>query len=186
MFVKKTSLIDNSPLQQIKINDRASLEKIYNQYWSKLYIYAFNILREREICEDIVQEIFIDLWAKRHKVKIYDLNSYLYQAVKYQVFNHFRKSKYKKQLLMKLNLINSEYKIDDLFEKKELKAHINKAISRLPKQRRIIFQMSRYEGLSNKEISENLNISLQTVKNQISASLKFIRKSLNNLYILFF
>ena len=178
-------LAENGLTQSINFDDQASLEQIYRQYWSKLYIYAFNVLREREICEDIVQEIFIDLWAKRNKVKIYDLNSYLYQAVKYQIFNHFRKSKYKKQLLMKFNLINSEYKIDELYEKKELKAHINKAISRLPKQRRIIFQMSRYEGLSNKEISENLNISLQTVKNQISESLKFIRKSLKNFYLFF-
>lgn len=179
-------LAENGLTQSINFDDQASLEQIYRQYWSKLYIYAFNVLREREICEDIVQEIFIDLWAKRNKVKIYDLNSYLYQAVKYQIFNHFRKSKYKKQLLMKFNLINSEYKIDELYEKKELKAHINKAISRLPKQRRIIFQMSRYEGLSNKEISENLNISLQTVKNQISESLKSIRKSLKSFYLLFF
>ena len=87
---------------------------------------------------------------------------------------------------MKLNLINDQYEIDALYEKEELKAHINEVISKLPEQRRIIFQMSRYEGLSNKEISENLNISLQTVKNQISESLKFIRKSLKNLYMLFF
>ena len=186
MFVKKTILAEDSSLQQIKIDDKASLEKIYKQYWSKLYIYAFNVLREREICEDIIQEIFVDLWTKRHDVRIYDLNSYLYQSVKYQIFNHFRKSKYKKQLLEKLSEVNKKYKINESYEKKELKVHIKDAISKLPEQRRLIFQMSRYEGLSNKEISENLNISLQTVKNQISASLKFIRKSLNNFYLLFF
>jgi RNA polymerase sigma-70 factor (ECF subfamily) len=173
-------------LQLIKLDDKASLEKIYRQYWSKLYIYAFNVLREREICEDIVQEIFVDLWIKRNDVQIYDINSYLYQSVKHQIFNHFRKSKYKKQLLMKFNRLNTKYEIEELYEKKELKAIVKNAISKLPQQRKMIFQMSRYEGLSNKEISENLNISLQTVKNQISASLRFIRKSLNNFYLLFF
>ena len=87
---------------------------------------------------------------------------------------------------MKFDLVNTEYKIDELYEKKELKARIKKTISKLPKQRRLIFQMSRYDGFSNKEISENLNISLQTVKNQISESLKFIRKSLRSSYLLFF
>ena len=87
---------------------------------------------------------------------------------------------------MKFDLINTQYKIDELYEKEELKAQIKKEISKLPEQRRIIFEMSRYEGLSNKEISEKLNISIQTVKNQISQSLKFIRISLNSFYLLFF
>jgi RNA polymerase sigma-70 factor (family 1) len=183
---KTNDLIENESLKSINLNDKSALEQIYRQYWSKLYVYAFNVLREREICEDIVQEIFVDLWIKRHDVQISDLNSYLCQSVKYQIFNHFRKSKYKKQLLMKFDLINTHYNIDELYEKKELKANIKDAISKLPKQRRIIFQMSRYDGLSNKEISENLNISLQTVKNQISVSLKFIRKTLKAFCLFFF
>lgn len=172
-------------LKAIKL-DKTSFDQIYKQYWSKLYIYAFNVLQEKEICEDIVQEIFIDLWAKRDNVQITDLNSYLYQSVKYQIFNHFRKSKYKKQLLIKFNLMNTQNGIDELYEEKELNVQLKDIISKLPKQRRIIFKMSRYDGLSNKEISENLNISLQTVKNQISKSLKFIRRSLKNISLLFF
>ena len=172
-------------LKAIKL-DKTSFDQIYKQYWSKLYIYAFNVLQEKKICEDIVQEIFIDLWAKRDNVQITDLNSYLYQSVKYQIFNHFRKSKYKKQLLIKFNLMNTQNGIDELYEEKELNVQLKDIISKLPKQRRIIFKMSRYDGLSNKEISENLNISLQTVKNQISKSLKFIRRSLKNISLLFF
>lgn len=87
---------------------------------------------------------------------------------------------------MKFESMNKHYEIDELYETKELKTNIGDIISRLPRQRRIILQMSKYEGLSNKEISRSLNISVQTVKNQISESLKFIRKSLNKVYILFF
>jgi RNA polymerase sigma-70 factor (ECF subfamily) len=172
-------------LESVKL-DKTSFDQIYRQYWSKLYIYAFNVLKEKEICEDIIEEIFIDLWTKKDDIRISDLNSYLYQSVKYQIFNHFRRSKYKNQLLLKLDLMSTQYQIDELYEKKELKAQIKRLISRLPKQRRLIFQMSRYDGFSNKEISENLNISLQTVKNQISKSLKFIRRSLKNISLLFF
>ena len=183
---KTSDLIKSESLQPINLNDESSLEQIFRQYWTKLYIYAFNVLGEREICEDIVQEIFVNLWTKRQDIQIYDLNSYLYQSVKYQIFNHFRRSKYEKELFKRFELINTEYKIDEIYEKKEMKVHIKNVVSRLPEQRRLIFQMSRYEGLSNREISENLNISLQTVKNQISESLKYIRKSLNNFYQLFF
>ncbi len=179
-------LIEDGSRHSTKLDDILSFEQIYRQYWSKLYIYAFNVLRERELCEDIIQEVFIDLWTKRHNVQISDLNSYLHQSVKYQIFNHFRKSKYKRQLLMKFDLIHTQYTIDELYEKEELKAQIKDVISQLPEQRRVIFEMSRVEGLSNKEISEHLDISVQTIKNQISASLKFIRNSLNNMYLLFF
>ena len=173
-------------LHSMKLDDTVSFEEIYRQYWSKLYIYAFNVLRERDLCEDIVQEVFIDLWAKRQDVRITNLHSYLYQSVKYQIFNHFRKSKYKKQLLMKFDLIQTQNQLDESCEKQELKNQIKEVIYQLPEQRRVIFEMSRYEGLSNKEISEHLSISVQTVKNQISESLKFIRKSLNSVFLLFF
>lgn len=178
--------IEKEAFQLITTDNKLSFELIYKEFWSKLYIYAFNVLREREICEDIVQEIFVDLWTKRHEIQIIDIDLYLYQSVKNQIFNHFRKSKYKKQLLTKFNLLSTQYKIDELYEKKVIRVNIKKASSKLPEQRRIIFQMSRYDGLSNKEISESLDISLQTVKNQISKSLKFIRKSLKNIYMIFF
>ncbi len=179
-------LIEDGLRHSIKIDDKISFEQIYRQYWSKLYIYDFNVLRERELCEDIVQDVFIDLWAKRHDIHISNIHSYLHQSVKYQIFNHFRESKYKKQLLMKFDLINTQNKIDEVYEEKEFKAQLKEVIYQLPEQRRIIFEMSRYEGLSNKEISEHLSISVQTVKNQISESLKFIRKSLNSVFLLFF
>ena len=87
---------------------------------------------------------------------------------------------------MKFDLFVEQYAIEELYEEKELQDEINHIISKLPEQRRRIFQMSRRDGLSNKEISENLNISLQTVRNQISTSLKFIRKSLKNIYMILF
>lgn len=173
-------------LHTIILDDTISFEEIYRQYWSKLYIYAFNVLRERDLCEDIVQQVFTDLWAKRHDVQISNIHSYLHQSVKYQIFNHFRESKYKKQLLIEFDLINTQDQIDESYEKQELKNQIKEVIYQLPEQRRVIFEMSRYEGLSNKEISEHLSISVQTVKNQISESLKFIRKSLNSMFLLFF
>ena len=141
-------LIEKGLPQPIK-PDKASLERIYKEYWSKLYIYAFNVLKERKICEDIVQEIFIDLWTKRNDIKITDLNSYLYQSVRYQTFNCFRKNKYKKLLLMKFDLFVEQFAIDELYEEKELQDEINHIISKLPVQRKRIIKMSRRDGLTN-------------------------------------
>ncbi len=179
-------LIENVLRLSIGLGDKVPFEQIYRQYWSRLYVYAFNVLREKELCEDIVQQVFTDLWERRDALQISDLNSYLFQSVKYQIFNHFRESRYRKQLLMKFDQLYADHGTDELYEMQELEAHIHETISRLPKRRRMIFEMSRNEGRSNKEISENLNLSLQTVKNQISESLKSIRKSLDNLNLLFF
>lgn len=174
-------IIENELPHSIKLDDEAALKQIYKQYWSRLYVYAFNVLRDREICEDIVQELFIDLWERRHDVQISDLSSYLYQSVKYQIFNRLRESKHKRQLLMKLDLTSTRNEVEESYEKRELVAQIKNVISKIPQRRRIIFELSRNEGLSNKEISEHLGISLQTVKNQIWESLKLLRKSLSDL-----
>jgi RNA polymerase sigma-19 factor, ECF subfamily len=183
---KKNNISDNGLSLPIGLNDKAEFENIYKFYWPKLYIYAFNILREREICEDIIQEVFVDLWRRRKDIQVSDLNSYLYRSVKNQVLNHFRNSKYKNQLLMKFNIISAKYNFDELYEKTELNNQISNLVSKLPDQRRLIFQLNKQECLSYKEISEKLNLSLQTVKNQISTALKAIRKSLKDFYIFLF
>jgi RNA polymerase sigma-70 factor (ECF subfamily) len=179
-------LTDIGLYQLIKKNDRIAFKEIYKRYWSKLYIYSFNILKDRDLCEDIIQEIFSDIWIRRNEIEITNLQSYLYQSVKNQIFKHFRKSKYKEELLSRLNFFLKESGIVESYDAKELQLNINNAVSKLPEQRRIIFQMSRNEELSNKEISEKLNISIQTVKNQLSKSLKFLRKSLKNLNTILF
>lgn len=178
--------IEDELLHSFTLEDKLSFERIYRHFWSRLYIYAFNVLRERELCEDIVQEVFAGLYEKRHDVRISDLDSYLYQSVRYQIFNHFRRSRYRKELLSELDLVSTQCETDNTYETQELKARIENVISKLPQQRRTIFEMSRNQGLSIKEISDKLNISPQTVKNQISEALKFIRKSLNMFPTLFF
>ena len=180
------NLTENPLRLSIELGDEVSLERIYRHYWSRLYVYAFNILREKEICEDIVQEIFVDLWMKRYDVYVSDLDAYLYQAVRNQICNHFRRSKYRKELLLEFQSIEAAGKIDELYEREELRKCLSEIVSKLPEQRRRVFSMSKYDGLSNKEISEHLSISLQTVKNQISQSLKYIRKSLKNYSLLLF
>jgi RNA polymerase sigma-70 factor (family 1) len=183
---KILDISDNGLFRSVKNDDQKAFEEIYRRYWSKLFIYAHNVLKESEICEDIVQEIFTNLWLRRKEVEISDLSPYLYQAVKFQIFKHFRQSKYKNQLTEQFRNFQTQLNTDELTEFNELSARVDKFVSQLPEKRRLIFHLSRYEELSNKEISEKLNISLQTVKNEISKSLKFIRKALKNLNYLIF
>ncbi|MFA3782756.1 RNA polymerase sigma factor [Melioribacteraceae bacterium 4301-Me] len=179
------NLSDARLIKRLQEGDQKAFKEIFKLYWSKLYIYAYNILRERSICEDIIQEIFFDLWIRRNDLCITNLNAYLYQAVKYQICKYIRKSKHKEQLLDDLDVFMTfQISVEDNFERIECSENVRDAISKLPMQRRLIFELSRNENLSNKEISEKLGISIQTVKNQISKALKFIRHTLKNTFFI--
>lgn len=166
-------------------NDEKAFREIFDRYWAKLFLYAFNVLKEKETCEDIVQTIFIDLWTRKDNIEIENLSAYLYKAVKFQIFKRFRDSKITVQHEEHFMLTKLEHNMTEQIEANELSAHIRNFIDKLPQQRKVIFELSRFENLSNKEISEKLNISLQTVKNQISSAIKYLRKSIQ-LFILLF
>jgi RNA polymerase sigma-70 factor (family 1) len=175
---------DDGLLRSIAKDDRNAFEEIFHRYWSRLYMFAYNILRDKDICEDFIQEIFIDLWERRNISEITNLSSYLYTAVKYKAANHFRKGKINENFIRKWVEFLGAESIEDSLEHKELSLKVEQMINQLPEQRRLIFNLSRKENLSHKEISEKLNISVRTVKNQVSAALRFIRESIG-IFILF-
>jgi RNA polymerase sigma-70 factor (ECF subfamily) len=169
----------------LKNDNQNSFKEIYRRYWPKLYIFSYNIIKDKDICEDIVQDVFADLWIRRKGLEVENLSAYLFKAVKFQIFNQFRKNKMIDKHVEDFDNFLSECNIEESTEYKELHSRMDDLISKLPEQRRIIFQLSRDEGLSNKEIAQTLNISVQTVKNQISNALKSIRTSIRS-WIMFF
>jgi len=180
MTDKVKDLTDYQLLLCIKEGDKVAFNQIYKKYWSKLYIYSLNVLKDREICEDIVQEIFYKLWIRKNEIEISDLQSYLYSAVRNQIYKHFRNNKYKKELESQLNSFICNWQ-EFSFAESELHNIINKEIEKLPEQRRKIFILSKKENYSYQEIADLLNISIQTIKNQMSKALKTLRNSLKSL-----
>jgi RNA polymerase sigma-70 factor (family 1) len=175
-------LTDDELINFIKNDDRASFNEIYRRYWQKLYLYSKNILNESELCEDILQEIFTDLWIRRHRLDIKNLSAFLYQGVKFQIFNHFRKSKNKKRLLEQLSDFQPDTDIHSDLESEELNFYYNQFISKLPHKQNLVYRLSREKELSNAEIANELGLSLQTVKNEISRAIKYIRDSIKKTY----
>jgi RNA polymerase sigma-70 factor (ECF subfamily) len=179
-------ITDDGLVKAICNDDQIAFKELYKRYWAKLYIYAFKVLHDKDICEDIIQQVFYDLWNRRYDLNIEIPSAYLYSAVKHQIFNQFRKKKFSRIQPEHLLTFISESKIEESVEYKELHSRVEKLINELPEQRRIVFVMSRNEGLSNKEIASQLNLSVQTVKNQISSALKFIRNSLKTIIFFLF
>lgn len=174
-------LSDKELIQQMHNGNEKALSIIYKKYWELMYLAAFNLVKNHEVCEDIVQEIFINIWQKRERLEIkVSLKSYLYTSTIYKVYDYFRKnsSVFKVELLEsydnRLESFNPETKLihDELIE------HINLAIDQLPEKCGIVFRLSREDQLSYKEIAEKLNISHRTVEGHIAKAIKLLKTSI--------
>lgn len=177
-------------LQLIKISDRKSFEIIYNKYCDILFEHAYRIIRERDVCMDIVQDIFTWIWTNREFLEINSLKPYLLAAVKFQVANYIRKNKMHESYVDNYLILNSSNSVvDTVYEIKELKNLISHLKGLLPEKCRQVFILSRDEHLTNKQIADNLGISEKTVEMHISLALKRLRHWVGeylNLLLIFF
>ncbi len=167
-------------LNQIRLGNKSSFNLFFKKYWKGLYLFSFNILKSEKISEDIVQNVFIDFWEKVQREDIRNPKAYLYKSVKNQVLNHIRNTVIHQKHLEHLRLIYSVQNLEEEIFFRELDNLIVENIEKLPERCREVFELSRIQDLSNKEIADKLNISVQTVKNQISTALRFLRKALQD------
>ncbi|SEB00849.1 RNA polymerase sigma-70 factor [Pedobacter hartonius] len=165
-----------------------AFEQVYQFYWSDLYRYAYNILRNKLICEEIVQETFFSLWTKRKDLKItHSIGAYLFTAVKFQTINYIRSEKVKRDYASNYANFKASY-VDNSNEEhihlSDLKSLIENEVSKLPEKCQKIFRMSRNEHQSIKSIADLLNISHKTVENQLTKALRQLRTSLGQFFSL--
>lgn len=173
-------LSDEKLIALIRENDLEAFERIYNKYWSKLYLSAYNILRDRQVSEDITQEVLVNLWMKRANLRLTSLNAYLYTSVRYQVFNIIRSGKVRAGLFNRLEELFSNNGGEDILSEKEINRLLEQGIAELPEKCRQIFIMSRKEYLSTKDIAGRLGIAPKTVENQLTVALNRLRKTLGD------
>ncbi|WP_027127127.1 RNA polymerase sigma factor [Gelidibacter mesophilus] len=188
----KLSLIERDLIHRLNNNDESALASIYKEHWELMYFAAFNLVKNKQISEDIVQDVFVHIWKKRKGLEIkVSFKSYLYTSAIYKTYDYFRKNKSSitVELLENFNeriqTSNPETKLMD----KELNEYLETVISELPEKCRIVFNLSRNENLSHKEIASKLNISPRTVEGHIAKALKILRCSLSSIsttsYIVF-
>jgi len=176
--IKNIEKSDLLLLNQIKLGDRSAFDHFFKKHWTELYLYAYNILKSKESCEDIIQNVFVDFWQSVSTKDIRNPKAYLYGAVKYQVLNQIRNNCIHNRHLDHLKTLFSVQNLEDEIIFGEMDDLLIKTIKKLPDRCREIFELSRMHNLSNKEIADKLNISIQTVKNQISTALRVLRKKL--------
>ncbi len=162
----------------IRQGNESIFEETFRKYYQSLCNYANSILKEMDESEEIVQQLFLNIWEKRSELEInISLKSYLYRAVHNHCLNRIKHLKVREEYSQYANnYYDSSYEsVSQTVVKNELESKIEAAIKKLPEQCRIIFNLSRFEELKYNEIAEQLEISPKTVENQIGKALKILR-----------
>jgi len=141
-------------------------------------ISTYSVLDDREVCRDIIQDVFMDLWLRRRTTFIDNLPAYLKVATRNKVFKHLRRGYITQKHLDSLEKISFSDATEEMVNFNELAEIFEKKVTELPERCKEVFRLSRIENLSNKQIAEKLDISTKTVENQITKALKYLHKSL--------
>ncbi|KKB53011.1 RNA polymerase sigma-70 factor [Parabacteroides sp. HGS0025] len=163
-------------------DNEAAFSELYIRNKDKLYYFCLNLLKSKEDANDIVQEIFTRIWESRNFINPdLSFSSFLYTIARNRILNYFRSVDI--DLKVKSILAQRDPVEEDIIESNLIYTEYQKilkgAIEALPPQRKKIFNMSREDNMTHKEIAAQLGISVNTVQEHISESLRFIKKHFN-------
>lgn len=174
-------LSDKELLNLLPEKGDAVIEVFFKRYYQYLCIVVMRMLSDKAKTEDLVQDVFYELWRKRESLFITtSLKAYLKRAAVNKTLNYFRaeKMKFSDNEIILPSIETETSSAIDIMETAELKIFIDQSIDALPPRCKMIFVLSRYEEMSHKEIAAQLDISVKTVENQISKALKLLRGQL--------
>ncbi|MDR6781452.1 RNA polymerase sigma-70 factor (family 1) [Pedobacter africanus] len=181
MMVNSAVLSDTELTALLKEGDLQAFTNIYNRYWPPLFLHVRRMLSDDDQAQDVLQDMFSWLW--QHKGELHfssSLAAYLYTATRNRVFNRIKHEKVKTNRLEDIRLFmqKGNYEADEALRYKELAAIVKSEVEKMPEKMRQIFELSRNQYLSHKEIAEMLNISEHTVRTQVQRALKILRNKL--------
>lgn len=162
-------------------------EQLFKAHYKALHAYATTILKDIDIAEEVVQNLFLKFWEKRELLSIAtSIKAYLYKCVYNDSLNYLKHEnvKLKHQNFTVYTMDTSSEPASAKAELTELETKLRAALNELPEQCRTIFQLSRFEELKYKEIAEQLGLSIKTVENQMGKALKILRIKLVDFLIL--
>lgn len=176
-----SSLSDSQLVERLSQDDKLIFNYIIECHYKRLCQFALKYVRYEEPAEEIVQDVFVSLWVRRHTLKIESsLSAYLFTAVKYCSINYQRKEINRPEFHNKFPDEGHPVArtLDEQQDSEELERLVAEAIKILPAKCRVIFDLSRNAGLTYKEIAKELDISIKTVETQISIAISRIKSYL--------
>ena len=176
-----TQLDDFELIELLKRDDESAFAEIYSRYAENMAGFACSKLYSLEDARDLIHDLFVKLWENRKQLAVSsNLKTYLYLLVRHRIIDKIRKNITREEYADGLKSLRHAYhnSIEQKIYLKELEQTIEKSLNELPPRVKEIYQMSRVEELSIKEIAEKLGLAERTVKNQLSTALKHLQKVL--------
>ncbi len=168
---------------KVRAGDIRSFETLFRRYYEPLCRYGSKIVNDSDTAEDFVQQIFFILWKDRATLRIVlSVKSYLYGAVRNRALQHLEhiriREQYRQTLFARLPENVSYETPVDMLEYKELEQRLESILERLPKRRRDIYRMNRFEGKKYEQIALEMSLSVKTIEAEMSKVLQTLRKTL--------
>ena len=174
---------DQFLLTELKKGNTRAFAAIYDAYWERLYYTCYRRIELQEETEDILQELFTDIWNNREKLQICtSIAVYLFTALKYKIFRFIESKAVRQKHMQRLG--SEEPAAEETIERdlsfEELYSLLEERIEHLPVRCRLVFRMSREQELPVEEIAKQLNITPSTVHNQITKAKKILKNELKS------
>jgi len=181
-------LIRLNPVSAIKNGDELIFQQVFNEYHEKLYFYVFKKTRSEYLAEETVQITFIKLWKYRNTLnEDFTISTQIFRIASTTLIDLLRKQHNNLAVIKEISSQESGLStLNNTLDEKELLKKITLVIEEMPLVQRRVFEMSRMQGMSYKEIAAELSISVKTVEVHISKALKRLRHHLPLLILLFY
>ncbi|MFC4874660.1 RNA polymerase sigma factor [Negadavirga shengliensis] len=180
-LVKINNMEDKKALELLKKDKEKGLEFLFQKYYDPLCRFVFLHYPSRQAAEEIVSDFFVKLWKKRHSLLIQiSVKAYFYRSIRNATLNYIRDHKNLKADMedYKEILISTELSPQEQMEFREFQERMDEYTHGLPERRKIILELRLHAGFSNQQIADALNISPNTVKNQLGAAIKGLKDKL--------
>lgn len=171
--------LDQTLIQEIAQGSETAFEELFNKYYPTVYQYLLKVVKSKEIAEEIASDIFLKLWLGKEMIgDIYSMPAFLRTVSTNKAIDFFRSASrqqnIRKLVEKELNTYQNQPADYQLLDH-EYQTLLTKAIEQLSPQRKLVFSLSRVEGLTHEEIAEKLQLSRNTVRNTVVESLKVVR-----------
>lgn len=185
MKVTDANASDEMLWNAIQEGNEIAFKVVFNRFLPTLLATARHYLKDENTCENVVQDLFLNIWLKRQTLRINDFKSYFTASARYEVYKVLKKQKslngvlYTDQQLENSTMVQMN-EAEERYDASALKNQLASYLLELPKRCREIFLLSRQEHLSNAEIAARLNISKRSVENQLSLALNHLKLHLKD------
>lgn len=170
--------------EQIRADSEVAFGEFFNQQWQRCFSLAHAILQDQKQAEDVVQDIFIDIWSRRKSLELQNPEAYLTRMVKNKVFSTLSRTPIPEHNIELLENLLHQSSPEDQYILEELRVKVDQVVEALPPRCRQVYQLRRYENMSVAEIADKLGMSIRTVENHLYQATRVLKNKISPITIL--